>query len=145
VANLLFNNENSGLAIGGYDNNTSGQVLNSSFSNNTNMDGSGEIYITKASNCLIENNIVFTNSQNILFTLVSILPQNNNQLNYNCWCTASSNAAAAQVNWLNHAYAGYSNYINATKQDKNSIFANPLFSKASLPDPGQFTCLILIA
>ena len=144
VSNIIYNNENAGLAIGGYDDKTSGQVLNCKFynntlyRNNTNNDGSGEIYITKASNCSIQNNIIVTNLQNILYTLVPILPQSDNSLDFNCWNIPSTIESNAKINWLNKVYNGYNNYISSTMQDKKSIFSNPLFNQVKYPYP-QFS------
>lgn len=141
VANVIYNNQNAGLAIGGYDDKTSGQVLNCSFYNNTlfqnnsNNDGSGEIYITKASNCSIQNNIVNSNSQNILITMVPILPQSNNVFNYNCYTIPSSISTEAKINWINNMYVGYLNYTTLTMQDKNSVFVNPLYKSIIFPNP----------
>lgn len=131
--NLIYLNQVSGLAIGGYDTRTTGQILNSIFvnntlfQNNTLLDGTGEMVITKASGCQIENNIFYTNSQNLLFSLNPILPQSGNIINYNCWYTSSQNSTNIQVNYLSSSYTTFGNYQLATSQDKQSLFAEPLF------------------
>jgi hypothetical protein len=139
--NIFYLNIYSGLAVGGYNTATTGQVLNCTFrnntfyENNTLLDGSGEIFITKASNCIFENNIFYTNGQNLLYSLTPIAPQANNIINYNCWYTAGKNTNDIQVNWLNTTYATFSAYQTATKQDANSFFGDPLFANATLAVP----------
>lgn len=134
AGNLLYFNQEAGLAIGGYTTQTSGQVLASSvhnntfFQNNSLLDGTGEMVITKASGCTIENNIFCTNTQNLLLTLTPILPQSGNSLNYNCWYTPSGNAASLQINWLNLTYTSFTSYQTATGQESSSLFTVPGFT-----------------
>jgi parallel beta-helix repeat protein len=139
--NILYLNAYSGLAVGGYNTATTGQVLGCTFRNNTFyrnnslLDGSGEIIITKASDCIFENNIFYTNSQNLLYSITPIAPQANNKINYNCWYTAAKNANDIQVNWPNKTYTTFSSYQTATHQDVNSFFADPLFINAMQTAP----------
>jgi len=139
ASNVLYFNQVAGLAIGGYNPATTGQVVNCSFynntfyKNNTAVDGSGEIIITKASNCIIENNVFYTNGQAVLFSLTPIVPQANNFINYNCWYTPGGNAANIQVNWLNKTYNTFASYQAATHQDGKSFFKDPLFKSPVTP------------
>lgn len=139
--NLIYLNQVSGLAIGGYDTKTTGQVLNcvirnnTFIQNNTNGDGSGEMDITKASNCTFENNIFYTNKENTLFSLEPITPQAGNHLNYNCWFTAGGDPANINVNWLNNGYSSFADYRTGTGQDANSLFADPLLVQLVFPSP----------
>lgn len=139
--NLIYLNEVTGIAIGGYDSGTSGQVINSVirnntfFKNNTNNDGSGEIYITKASNCTIGNNVFYTNSQNTLFSLENISPQTGNVIDYNNWYTQTGNASDININWRNTSYESFTDYKTKTGQDAHSFFKDPLFiSTGATPD-----------
>jgi hypothetical protein len=138
--NLIYLNEVTGLAIGGYDTGTSGQVINSVirnnsfFKNNTNNDGSGEIYMTKASNCTIGNNVFYTNNQNTLFSLENISPQTGNVIDYNDWYTPSGNASDININWRNTSYESFADYKTKTGQDAHSFFKDPLFTSTSTPD-----------
>ena len=138
AGNLLYQNQVAGLAIGGYDSKTTGQVLNSIFvnntlyQNNTLLDGTGEMVVTKASGCLIENNIFCTNSQNLLYSLNPILPQSGNIINYNCWFTSGQNPSNIQVNYLSASYTAFGTYQQATSQDKQSLFSDPFFVNAAL-------------
>jgi hypothetical protein len=132
--NIIYLNEVSGIAIGGYDSGNSGQVTNciirnnSFFKNNTNNDGSGEFYMTKASNCTIGNNVFYTNSQNTLFSLENISPQTGNVIDYNDWFTQGGNASGITINWRTTSYSSFSDYKTKTSQDAHSSFRDPLFN-----------------
>ncbi len=131
--NLIYLNEVTGIAIGGYDSGTSGQVINSVFRNNTLFknntlnDGSGEFYMTKASNCTIGNNVFYTNNQNTLFSLENISPQSGNIIDYNVWYTPGGNASDIWINWRNTGYDTFADYRSKTGQDAHSAFKDPLF------------------
>lgn len=139
--NVLYSNRYSGLAVGGYTTATTGQVLYSTFRNNTlfknNAFNSGvaEITVSKASNCVFEDNIVYSNSQNVLMTMLNIAPQVNNLVNYNCWYTPSGNTDDVTFYWGLNTYESFADYAGATGQDTNSLFANPGFADILLPVP----------
>lgn len=140
--NLIYKNKQAGLSIGGYDVGTTGQVINCIIRNNTFLqnntlnDGTGEIAMTKASNCIFENNIFYTSSENVLMSIDNINPQTNNTFNYNCWYTPNNNQNDITVNWRNSNYSSFSAYKAATNQDANSIYANPSLMSISnaIPD-----------
>lgn len=129
--NLLYNNQYSGLTIGGYTTDTTGQVINSTFRNNTliknssYLSGIAEITISKASNCIFENNIIYSNNQGILLTMLDIQPQVNNHFNFNCWYTNPGNSNDLTIYWGEETYESFSAYRSATNQDANSTYANP--------------------
>ena len=139
--NLIFNNQQAGMAIGGYTTATTGQVLNSTFRNNTFFqnnslnDGTGELSLTKLSNCTLENNIFYTNNQNVLMSVDNISPQTNNIFNYNCWFTPSNNANNITVNWRTSTYTTFTDYKSGTSQDANSLYSDPNLSNPVLPMP----------
>jgi hypothetical protein len=134
--NLIYLNQVTGLAIGGYDDGTTGQVTNciirnnSFFKNNTNNDGSGEFYMTKASTCTIGNNVFYTNSQNTLFSLENISPQTGNIIDYNDWYTPTGNASDININWRNTSYESFTTYKTSTV---NSRHVDPGFLHVDLP------------
>lgn len=142
VSNLLYLNDDAGLAFGGYDKKTTGQVLNCSFYNNTfymndvGRNGNGEVLITKATNCKMENNIFYTGTEALLFTLTPITPQQNNTFNFNCFYSPDGNPNNVSVNWLKKEYDSFAAYKTATKQDGQSQYVNPNFKNptASAPD-----------
>ena len=139
--NLLFNNEQAGLSIGGYDIGTTGQVINCDvrnntfFQNNSLNDGTGEISMTKASNCSFENNVFYTNSQNVLMSIDNISPQTGNVFNYNCWYSPNNDPNNITVNWRTNTYSTFATYKAGTSQEANSIYANPNLTAATLPAP----------
>jgi len=141
INNLLFRNLDCGIAVGGYTTSTTGQVLNSIFRNNTlfqndsSKNGSGEFYITKASNCVFKNNLVYTNSENVLFSVENISPQASNTFNYNCWFTPQNNANDITVNWKTANYSSFSAYKTGTSQDANSFYSNPKLVNTILVNP----------
>ena len=139
--NLIFLNQVTGIAFGGYNTGTTGQVTNcvfrnnSFFKNNTNNDGSGEFYVTKASNCTIGNNVFYTNSQNTLFSFENISPQTGNTIDYNDWFTEEGNASDITINWRDQSYSSFTSYKTGTSQDAHSFFKDPLFTSiGTTPD-----------
>lgn len=136
INNLLYKNTDAGISIGGYTTATSGQVNgcvirnNTLFQNDDAQNGSGEFYITKASNCVFENNIVYTNDQEVLMSLDTISPQTGNVFNYNCWYSPSNDPANITVEWREKSYNSFAAYKKGTSQDANSIFKNPAISPA---------------
>ena len=139
--NLLYDNQETGLAIGGYTTATTGQVLNSVIRNNTFFqnnyanDGNGEIYMTKASNCIFKNNIFYTNSQNTLMWVDVITPQNNNVFSYNCWYTPNNDSTNISVQWKASSYTTFNSYRVGAAEEAGSQYANPLVKTATLPTP----------
>ncbi|MBI4929821.1 MAG: T9SS type A sorting domain-containing protein [Bacteroidetes bacterium] len=139
--NLIYNNEEGGLSIGGYTTATTGQVRyttirnNTFFQNNSNNNGNGEIYMTKVSNSSIINNIFYTNAQNKFMYNENISPQTSNVLNYNCWFTPNNNANNISVDWRGTNYSTFSSYKSGTGQEANSFYSDPAFVSATLPAP----------
>ena len=139
--NLLYRNQQAGLALGGYTTATTGQVLgcavrnNTFLFNNTLNDGTGELVLTKASNCRFENNAVYTTAQNVLFSVEAIAPQAGNGFDYNTWYTPANNAGALAVNWRNTTYPSFAAYQTGTGQDGNSRYADPGLANAALAAP----------
>lgn len=139
--NLIYNNQQAGLSIGGYDTGTTGQVINCTVRNNTFLknnslnDGTGELTMTKASNCTFENNIFYTNGQNVLMSIENITPQSNNTFNYNCWYSPNNNFNAVTVNWRGTSYSSFASYKTGTSQDSNSTYSNPNLTSLTLTSP----------
>ncbi len=139
--NIIYNNQYTGLAIGGYTTATTGQVTNSLVRNNTFFhntlpaNNTGEIEMSKASNCTIENNVFYTDPQNILFTADSIAPQLNNTFDYNCWFTPGNDSTNITVQWLQTNYTTFGAYRAGTSLEAHSFYADPLLSNAVLPQP----------
>ncbi len=152
VSNILYSNQDSGLAFGGYDVKTTGQVLNCSFYNNTlymndtGMNGNGEVLITKATNCKMENNIFYAGNQALLFSLTPITPQQNNTFNFNCFYSPDGDQNNVSVNWLKKTYDTFAAYTKDTKQDGKSKYVNPNFKNPTASSPDfHLTALSTIA
>ncbi|MDC8105795.1 T9SS type A sorting domain-containing protein [Chryseobacterium sp. PTM-20240506] len=139
--NLIYKNKEAGLSIGGFDDNTTGQVINSVIRNNTFLQndtankGSGEISMSKASNCTFENNIFYTGPENLLMFIDNKSPQSNNTFNYNCWYTPNNDQNDIAVDWRGTTYDTFAAYRSATGQDANSLYANPSLVSISSTTP----------
>lgn len=139
--NAIYDNKEAGLAIGGYNAATTGQVLNSDVHHNTFLQndysnsGTGEIYMTKMSDCKIQDNVFYTNVQNILILKDNISPFSNNSINYNCWYTPNNNSNNITINWGTNAYSSFANYVSQTGMDANSVYADPLLANANISSP----------
>lgn len=133
VSNVLIQNKDAGLAIGGYDAGTSGQVLNTYVINNTfyhnamESSTSGEVAMSKASNCVIANN-VFYGYGRLLLAVQAITPQANNSFDYNCWYPSPTSLPGTTVSWGNTSYTSIAAYQAGTQQDLHSVNADPLFT-----------------
>ena len=131
--NIVFDNLDWGIGVGGYDPTTTGQVLYTDVSNNTlyknavNNSGMGEFYMPKASYCRVTNNIIYTSGQNIFYTFDAIDPQANNIFDYNCWYAPANNPAKANVNWRGQRVSSFASFQIATGFDQHSFYKNPLF------------------
>lgn len=137
--NISMNNRECGLFIGGYNPANNGKVLNTTirnntfFHNNTSQSGISEMLITKAVNCRVENNIFFTDNQNILLSAEDINPQTGNVINYNNWYTPSGDPNNILVAWRGTYYSTFSSYKTGTGQDANSIFGDPKLVDTTYP------------
>ena len=137
--NIFYNNEVCAIAIGGYDYPAgSGKVMHTSVSNNTcfandySNSGFGELYLSYSENSIIENNIFYTTSQDIL--AYAELTQPNLSFNYNIFYAASG-AVNLSTDWNGNSYNSYSSFVSGSGTNTNSIFANPLFVAASITSP----------
>lgn len=137
--NQLYNNRLTGLALGGYNYPTSGKVVeskilnNTFFNNDTDADYNGEMFITYVEDTEIENNIFYTNNSEKVFFIISGNAPNLN-LNYNVYFMPSgANDMAIEVNGT--GYYEFSTYQTSTGQDAASIFADPSFVSATIPNP----------
>ena len=138
--NLLYDNTESGLAFGGYDYPAnSGKITNCVFTNNTIFSndntntGNGEVVLNYSENCDFKNNIVYVSANNFALTH-SVATPVNLTLDYNLYfCTGGISNIEFLYN--NIGYVGFASYKSATGKDVNSIFGNPNFASASLPNP----------
>lgn len=142
IDNLIYWNKESGLAIGGYDTQTTGQVVgalvrnNCFYRNDSLYTGSGEMYITKASDCMFRNNGFNVNEQNILFSREDISPQTNNGMDFDAWWVPTGDPMDAEVNWGPNVISGYADYLTTTGWNANGFFDEP---QLAWPVQGGFT------
>lgn len=138
--NLLYNNKESGLALGGFDYpSNSGKITNCFFSNNTIFSndsantGNGEVVLNYSENCDLKNNIVYVSANNFALTHSVAMPVNL-AVDYNLYyCTGGISNIEFLYN--NIGYTGFASWTSATGKDANSIFGNPNFVSISLPNP----------
>ncbi|MCP4712959.1 MAG: DUF5123 domain-containing protein, partial [Planctomycetes bacterium] len=87
--NLIYNNDKSGIAVGGYDYPRTGKVTdtgvlnNTCFNNDTLNTGTGELLIEYADGIEIKNNIFYCSAQSALLTVSDVNRSNTLTLDYN--------------------------------------------------------------
>lgn len=138
-SNILYDNEVSGIALGGYDfPNGSGKVIYSTFRNNTcfqndySNSGNGEMYLSYSEGCAIENNIFYLTDQNTFAYTDMAQPGLN--FNYNLFYS-NDGAAMMNVEWNGTSYETFSEFQIGTQTNANSTFANPLFVNTEIDAP----------
>lgn len=141
--NLVFDNKEAGIAIGGYDIGTTGQVTQSVVRNNTlynnGISGNslGELYITKLSDSFIENNIIVAGSNGKLLTREVISPQGDNFFLFNLWYSEGN--IDADIDGMN--YTDYSS-INTALGQVTSVYGNPEFENTT---SGSYQLNVLVS
>ncbi len=142
--NLIYNNDDAGIALGGFDfPGNSGKVTTSFISNNTcfgnDLDNGGvggitaELNISYTENCSLENNIFYASNASNLLLFVDDVGSVNLNLNYNQYFT-SGNTSTVEFEYEGTTHVGFSNYKSGSGQDSNSIFNDPQFANISIPD-----------
>ena len=128
--NLIYNNHDAGIAIGGYDSNTTGNVTNTKvygntfYKNDTEDNYNGEILLTQLDNCHITSNIFYPTNQSVL--LEASRNQSNFEFNYNL-IYQDNGTENIVVETPAGSYNTLSDYYNASGQGMQNIFGNPLF------------------
>lgn len=128
--NLVYQNTGPGISLGGYSKTVGSTdhcifVNNTLYKNDTLKTGSGEIQLqyfpTSVSGNLLQNNIVYANSQNLLVS--SAFSQTVAFLDYNLYYTVGT----ATWEWNKQSYQTLASFRKASRSDANSIFADPQF------------------
>lgn len=129
--NIVYHNTNAGLAMGGYDTQRGhslyNKILNNTFYHNDTLKGGfGEVYLQYTANYnVIENNIFYANSQNLLI-YDSYATNHGNRVDDNVYYT-NSGETSCNWRWKDRNYKGFTKYQEGTGNDMISTFANPMF------------------
>jgi len=136
--NLIYNNDVTGLGLGGYDEQRGSShhntiVNNTFFHNDSLQDGNGELLLDyDVHDNVIENNIFFANDQGLL--IGNPYTQNsNNTLDYNLYFSPLG-ADDSAWQWQSVTHQGFDAYRRATSNDVHSLFADPRFVDEAAPD-----------
>lgn len=136
IDNLIDLNTQAGLAFGGYDSSV-GRVddctftYNTLYHNDTTSQGNGEVWIQYADGNTVENNIIFSTSQDLLID--SVYDTDNISNDNLLFC--SKGAGSANFAWGGTDYSDFTDYQTGSGQDQQSLFANPWFAN---PAKGDF-------
>ena len=137
--NIIYNNNLTGIAFGGYDKNR-GSTINCKFINNTlyNNDtkktGCGEVLMQfSTSGNIFCNNILYSGSQS-LFISNEYKENSGNIFDYNIYYSING-ASNSKWLWKNEYIQGFDKYKSITGNDKNSKFADPQFIDLSSDFP----------
>lgn len=129
--NLIYENEFSGIALGGYDYPSgSGKVTNSSFINNSclgNGFGSqifGEIYLTYSENAVFQNNIFYPTLTTVLVN--AELGQPGLFFDYNI-VYSHSGSGTVYGNWNGTTFNSYTSFLSTSQVNANGSYIDPGF------------------
>lgn len=139
--NLIYGNDDAGLAIGGFDfPSGSGKVENCLFTNNTCYNNdvnsgdtggvTGEINISYTENCILENNIFYATNTADLILYVDNVNSVNLGLEYNQYYMTGG----VEFEYEGAIYTSLASYQIGTNQDANAIFSDPEFANTTTPD-----------
>jgi hypothetical protein len=146
--NVIYDNTKVGLKFGGFDS-TAGSVTKCTFDHNTvynndcndpNHDNEGQLDISRASNCVVSNNIFDALGKEVLILWEpSIAPnQVKDQFFNNLYDAANASAFTWTIvqNGQSTLQAGnFAAWKAFSGQDANSLFANPDFVNAAAAPP----------
>jgi hypothetical protein len=138
-SNLVYNNNASGLTIGGYDSKRGGTdhcnfVNNSFYNNDTKNTGAGEFQIQYyATNNVFKNNIVYAGAQNVFIYSYTNSSANPVDADYNLYYSLGG-ATNSSWTWNATSYTGYAAYQSASGKDAHSSFSNPQYLNLTTPD-----------
>lgn len=130
--NVIYSANLVGMSIGGYAATVGGTQYctvanNTLFGDDTTSSGSGELQIQyHASSNIIENNIMDATPQGLLLNNFIASSARPATVNANLYFSSVGSANAEWV-WNNVEHNGFTSYVASTGNDKNSLFANPLF------------------
>lgn len=130
--NFVYANLRAGIVFGGFSAGV-GRVRDSVFLNNTTfgndtaLEGFGELWIQYASDNVVRNNVFFGTGLGPV--TYSESGNSNNALDYNLWYSPA--AGGTEFVWQGDSYSGFATYQAGSAQEGSGLFADPL-----LVDPG---------
>ncbi len=133
--NFVYANEKVGIVFGGFSSGV-GRVRDSFFLNNTTygndtqQEGFGELWIQWASDNEVRNN-VFVGTGQVPLTY-SENGNVNNSVDYNLWFSIAS--STPDFFWRNSNYSGFAAYQAGSGVDTNGLFTDPLLIDAANGD-----------
>lgn len=142
--NFIYNNDDAGLSIGGFDfPNGSGKVVSASivnntlYNNDTNLGGlsgtTGDINLSYTEFATIGNNIVLSTNQDNLLLYESNAASMNLTLDYNLYYLLS-NPGSPEWEYEGVIYTDLAAFQAATSLEVNGIYADPLLENSGAFD-----------
>ena len=140
-SNFIYNNVEAGIIMGA--NAPNSKVINSSITNNTlfrnfsKTGWGGEIHLQNTDQLSVKNNII-QSASNIVIVASAGYTATNLSFDYNNYFSASGSSANVTFDWgsINQTtYGSLAAFRTGTGLDLNSIYGNPSFVSASLPNP----------
>jgi cysteine-rich repeat protein/parallel beta-helix repeat protein len=128
--NFVYRSHSIGISIGGYDTRRGSTVdcaivHNTLYDNDTDHSGGGELLLQyDVRNNVIENNIVYANSQN-QFVANEFSLTSGNTIDHNLYFSAGG-AASSEWRWTTTPYTGFAAWKAGSGNDANSIFEDPV-------------------
>lgn len=131
--NIIYNNTKAGMALGGYNEDTSGTVINAKiynntfYNNDTDASGNGELFLTLFENGSIYNNIFHLSDNNFLMSCTRAQP--NLKMDYNLiYCKDGKKDVF--VYWLTKDVKGFNKILRILNIGINNTFGNPHFTNS---------------
>jgi hypothetical protein len=138
--NVVYGNSETGIEIGGYDYpSNSGAVVgasitgNTTFKNDTGNNWTGELWVTYCEDLVVENNIFAADNANKVIFYYETNNGLGNSFNHNLY-HAPSGAINSVFTYDGVGYNGFSQYVQATNLDTQSLFQDPMFVHAQEGD-----------
>ncbi len=129
--NMIIENSETGVALGGYDypsgsgKVTQTRIVNNTFLNNdTQNTGTGSLFLTYSEDCIIENNIFYTQNDDLLYaegTAVNLI------LDYNLYYDADGDDTDNGIDFFGTSYDGFSDFQSRTSYEIHGLYASPLW------------------
>lgn len=130
--NLIVDTKQVGLAFGNWAN-QGDDIVDCQIYNNTVVNSELVLAANRSSGCIVKNNLLVGGQKS---TLLNQQNAKNLLTDYNLWYGQNGHGFSLQGKWYN----SLADYQNASGQDKNSHFGDPLFSNSNSSAPNfRFT------